>query len=173
MLAPGRDRCQESSLPGKRLTREVSCGAVLLPVVTDPLVMGRDTGSQGVSCSPPQPPIIQRVDKSFQGLISPKRRPWLRRNPLTCCFLKITLPLSAGRGCSTLNNHSRSALPCSEQFAQGCHSREAAHIITVNVPDERAGVLLTRVHGPLGTAASPGGLGGPNVSLRTPPSSPI
>lgn len=36
-----------------------------------------------------------------------------RRISLSGCFLKITLPLSAGQGCSRLNNRSRPALPCS------------------------------------------------------------
>lgn len=40
-----------------------------------------------------------------------------RRISLSGCFLKITLPLSAGQGCSRLNNRSRPALPCSRALA--------------------------------------------------------
>lgn len=41
---------------------------------------------------------------------------WQRRISLSGCFLKITLPLSAGQGCSRLNNRSRPALPCSRRL---------------------------------------------------------
>lgn len=40
-----------------------------------------------------------------------------RRILLSGCFSKITLPLSAGQGCSRLNNRSRPALPCSRALA--------------------------------------------------------
>lgn len=43
-----------------------------------------------------------------------------RRISLSGCFLKITLPLSAGQGCSRLNNRSGPALP-SPPLLQGAH----------------------------------------------------
>lgn len=56
---------------------------------------------------------------------------WRRRISLSGCFLKITLPLSAGQGCSRLNNHSRPALPCSRALAgspsPGCIRRMLDH----------------------------------------------
>lgn len=65
-----------------------------------------------------------------------------RRISLSGCFLKITLPLSAGQGCSRLNNRSRPALPCSRALAgspsPGC-----------------AGWMLD--HSPLGSIAVPEG----------------
>lgn len=61
-----------------------------------------------------------------------------RRILLSGCFLKITLPLSAGQGCSRLNNRGRPALPCSRALAgspsPGCTGRMLDHGPFTSIP---------------------------------------
>lgn len=56
-------------------------------------------------------------DRSLPGGGQQQQDERRRRISLSGCFLKITLPLSAGQGCSRLNNRSRPALPCSRALA--------------------------------------------------------
>lgn len=78
-------------------------------------------GPGGCGAGPALLPLVSGIQEArFQGWVSPggqrqdRRR---RRILLSGCFLKITLPLSAGQGCSRLNNRSRPALPCSRALA--------------------------------------------------------
>lgn len=75
---------------------------------------------QGVEQGPGSHPDADIPEQRFPGRSLPggqqqqqqdERR---RRISLSGCFLKITLPLSAGQGCSRLNNRSGPALPCSQ-----------------------------------------------------------